>query len=80
MHQKQVDFEADLSVKLRKHKPFDAKINEESLAKATAYRAKNSIKQMKETSYDLGVDVDNLMGRIDDDGADLIAMKLAQEV
>ena len=40
MHQKVVDFEADLSVKERKRKPFDAKMNEESLAKATVYREK----------------------------------------
>jgi len=40
MHAKQQEFEQTLAQNQKKRKPFDAKINEKSLANATAYRQK----------------------------------------
>ena len=53
MHTKQQDFESELKVKQRKRQPFNAKINEQSLANATKFHHAREQAEAGETMVDL---------------------------
>lgn len=80
MHAKQAQFEQDLAANTRKRNPFIAKVNEKSLAQATAYKNKKEMQMAQIAAYEEAIN-ERTMGLMDDyDGMDDIQAKLEMEV
>lgn len=70
MHAKQAQFEQDLAANARKRNPFIAKVNEKSLAQATAYKNKKEMQTAQIAAYEETIN-ERTMGLMDDhDGMD----------
>ena len=78
MHEKIAEFERNLAADTRKRNPFIAKVNEQSLAQAHAYKHRKEIEQAMHDDY--GDEFAAGMGLMEETGMDDIQAKLEMEV